>query len=75
MEGPFGDHFGHYSQTAQFPVFHVRAVTQRQNPIYPATVVGIPPLEDKYLGNATQQILGPLAKLIHKEIHDIMGIL
>jgi 4-hydroxybenzoate decarboxylase subunit C len=71
MEGPFGDHFGHYSNAAPFPVFHIRTVTHRKNPIYPATVVGIPPMEDKYLGDATQQILGPLARLIHKEVRDV----
>jgi UbiD family decarboxylases len=71
MEGPFGDHFGHYSNAAPFPVFHVRTVTHRKNPIYPATVVGIPPMEDKFLGDATQQILGPLARLIHKEIREL----
>ena len=68
MEGPFGDHFGHYSHASKFPVFHINKVTHRKNPIYPATVVGRPPMEDKYLGNATQQILGPLIRLIHPEI-------
>jgi len=68
MEGPFGDHFGHYSHAAEFPVFHIRALTHRRNPVYPATVVGIPPMEDKFLGDATQQILGPLVRLIHSEI-------
>ena len=68
MEGPFGDHFGHYSHASKFPVFHINKVTHRKNPIYPATVVGHPPMEDKYLGNATQQILGPLIRLIHPEI-------
>ncbi|MEW6509451.1 MAG: UbiD family decarboxylase [Bacteroidota bacterium] len=71
MEGPFGDHFGHYSHAAEFPVFHVTAVTHRHNPVYPATVVGIPPMEDKFLGDATQRILGPLVKLIHSEITDL----
>lgn len=71
MEGPFGDHFGHYSAAAEFPVFHIKAITHRRNPIYPAIVVGKPPMEDKFLGDATQQILGPLAKLIHKEITDL----
>jgi 4-hydroxybenzoate decarboxylase subunit C len=69
-EGPFGDHFGHYSNAAPFPVFHLKSITHRRNPIYPATVVGIPPMEDKYLGDATQQILGPLIKLIHKEVRE-----
>ncbi|MBX2991242.1 MAG: menaquinone biosynthesis decarboxylase [Bacteroidetes bacterium] len=68
MEGPFGDHFGHYSHAAEFPVFHLKKITHRINPVYPATVVGIPPMEDKWLGDATQQILGPLIKLIHSEI-------
>jgi 4-hydroxy-3-polyprenylbenzoate decarboxylase len=71
MEGPFGDHFGHYSFAAEFPVYHLSAVTHKKNPVYPATVVGIPPMEDKFLGDATQQILGPLVKLIHSEITDM----
>ena len=70
-EGPFGDHFGHYSHAARFPVFHISAVTHRRHPVYPATVVGIPPMEDKFLGDATQKILGPLARLIHPEIADL----
>lgn len=70
-EGPFGDHFGHYSDAADFPVFHLTAITRRKNPIYPATVVGKPPMEDKFLGDATQKILGPLAKLLHSEINSL----
>jgi 4-hydroxy-3-polyprenylbenzoate decarboxylase len=70
-EGPFGDHFGHYSHAADFPVFHVKKITHRRGAIYPATVVGKPPMEDKFLGDATQQILGPLARLIHKEIKNV----
>lgn len=70
-EGPFGDHFGHYSHAAPFPVFRVRAITHRRNAVYPATVVGIPPMEDKFIGDATQQILGPLARLLHKEVRDL----
>ena len=71
LEGPFGDHFGHYSHAADFPIFRIKTITHRRNPIYPATVVGIPPMEDKFLGDATQQILGPLARLIHKEIKSV----
>lgn len=71
LEGPFGDHFGHYSNAAPFPVYHLSAITHRKNPIYPATVVGIPPMEDKFLGDATQAILGPLARMLHSEIRDI----
>jgi 4-hydroxy-3-polyprenylbenzoate decarboxylase len=71
MEGPFGDHFGHYSAAAEFPVFHIKTITHRRNPIYPAIVVGKPPMEDKFLGDATQQLLGRLIKLIHKEVQDL----
>lgn len=71
MEGPFGDHFGHYSHAAEFPVFHIKTVTRRKDAVYPATVVGIPPMEDKWMGDATQMILGPLVKLIHAEITDM----
>ncbi len=70
-EGPFGDHFGHYSHAADFPVFRLTAMTHRRNPVYPATVVGIPPMEDKFMGDATQEILGPLVRLIHAEITDM----
>ncbi|HLF13791.1 MAG TPA: UbiD family decarboxylase [Bacteroidota bacterium] len=68
LEGPFGDHFGHYSAAAEFPVFHLKTITHRNDPVYPAIVVGKPPMEDKFLGDATQKILGPLIKLIHKEV-------
>jgi 4-hydroxybenzoate decarboxylase subunit C len=71
MEGPFGDHFGHYSHASEFPVFYIKTITHRKNAVYPATVVGIPPMEDKWMGDATQMILGPLVKLIHSEITDM----
>jgi UbiD family decarboxylase len=71
LEGPFGDHFGHYSHAGMFPVFKIKAITHRTNPIFAATVVGKPPMEDKWLGDATQLILGPLAKLTHPEIKDV----
>jgi 4-hydroxy-3-polyprenylbenzoate decarboxylase len=71
MEGPFGDHFGHYSAAAEFPIFRIKTITSAKNPIYPATIVGIPPMEDKFLGDATQKILGPLIKLIHPEIESL----
>jgi UbiD family decarboxylase len=71
MEGPFGDHFGHYSAAAEFPVFAVRCVTRRKNPVYPAVVVGKPPMEDRFLGDATQQMLGRLVRLIHREIQNL----
>ncbi len=71
VEGPFGDHFGHYSNAAPFPVFHVRAITHLSKPVFAATVVGKPPMEDKWLGDVNQLILGPLAKLMHPEVRDI----
>jgi 4-hydroxy-3-polyprenylbenzoate decarboxylase len=71
VEGPFGDHFGHYSNAAPFPVYHLSAITHRRNPVYPATVVGVPPMEDKFLGDATQEILGPLARTLHTEVRDV----
>lgn len=71
LEGPFGDHFGHYSLAAPFPVFHLQAITHRKNPVYPATVVGILPMEDKYLGDATQQILAPLTRVLFHEVRSV----
>lgn len=71
MEGPFGDHFGHYSEAADFPVFHVKTVTRRRDAIYPAAVVGKPPQEDRYMGEAAQEITGPLIKLIRPEVTDV----
>ncbi len=71
LEGPFGDHFGHYSHAADFPVFHVKCVTRRRKPVYLSATVGKPPQEDKHLGNAVQQMVGPLIKLIHPEVKDL----
>jgi UbiD family decarboxylase len=70
-EGPFGDHLGHYSHSAHFPVFRVKRVLSRKNAIYPATVVGKPPQEDLYIGNALQKMFVPLLKIIHKGITDL----
>jgi 4-hydroxy-3-polyprenylbenzoate decarboxylase len=71
LEGPFGDHFGHYSDPAEFPVFHIRHVTQRRNALYAATVVGKPPQEDKFIGIAAGEIVGPLIKIINPNIVDM----
>ena len=71
LEGPFGDHFGHYSLAAPFPVFRVKRITHRRNPIYLAAVVGKPPQEDKYLGDAVQQITAPLIRLIQPEVRSL----
>ncbi len=70
-EGPFGDHFGHYCDVADFPVFRIKAITRRANPIYPAAVVGKPPQEDRFMGDASQMILGPLIRLIRPEVRDV----
>jgi UbiD family decarboxylase len=68
LEGPFGDHFGHYSGAADFPVFQVKTVTHRDDAVYPAAVVGKPPQEDRYMGDATQMVMGPLIKLVRPEV-------
>jgi len=70
-EGPFGDHFGHYSHPAPFPVMWIQTMTHRRNPVYLSAVVGKPPQEDKYIGNAVQEMLLPMIRLIHPELRDI----
>ncbi len=70
-EGPFGDHFGHYSHPAPFPVLWVQTMTRRAAPIYQAAVVGKPPQEDKYIGNAVQEMLLPMIRLMHPELRDL----
>lgn len=62
-EGPFGDHTGFYSLADYYPKFHVTCITHRKDAIYPTTIVGIPPQEDKWLGKATERIFLPLMKL------------
>jgi 4-hydroxy-3-polyprenylbenzoate decarboxylase len=69
-EGPFGDHTGFYSLADLYPQVHVTAITTRENPIFPATIVGRPPMEDFYLGHATERIFLPLLKLTIPEIVD-----
>lgn len=71
LEGPFGDHTGYYSLAEDFPVFHVTAVTQRQKAVYPATIVGVPPMEDGWMGKAVERIFLPLIKLTVPEIVDM----
>jgi 4-hydroxy-3-polyprenylbenzoate decarboxylase len=70
LEGPFGDHTGFYSLADYYPKVHVTAVTMRRDPVYPATLVGRPPMEDYYLGHATERIFLPLLKLTVPEIVD-----
>ncbi|HWJ12861.1 MAG TPA: menaquinone biosynthesis decarboxylase [Gemmatimonadaceae bacterium] len=69
-EGPFGDHTGFYSLADLYPQVHVKAITMRKSPIFPATIVGRPPMEDFYLGHATERIFLPLLKLTIPEIVD-----
>jgi 4-hydroxy-3-polyprenylbenzoate decarboxylase len=70
FEGPFGDHTGFYSLPDRYPIFEVTAITHRRNPIYPATIVGLPPMEDYYLGKATERIFLPLLKTLVPDIID-----
>ena len=70
-EGPFGDHTGYYTPVERFPAFHLTAITHRTNPIYPATVVGIPPMEDVWMGKATERLFLPLIRLVMPEVLDI----
>jgi len=71
IEGPFGDHTGYYSVAGMYPVFHVTCITQRKDPIYPATIVGKPPMEDCYMGKATERMFLPLVKMQLAEIVDM----
>jgi len=71
LEGPFCDHTGFVCDAAEYPVFHITAITHRGNPIYTATIVGQPPCEDAYLGKATERIFLPILQLICPEIIDI----
>ncbi|MEG0297473.1 MAG: menaquinone biosynthesis decarboxylase [Clostridium sp.] len=70
-EGPFGDHTGYYSLADWYPVFHVTCITHKKNPVYPTTIVGKPPMEDCYMGKATERIFLPLLKMMNPEIVDI----
>lgn len=71
-EGPFGDHTGFYSLADYYPRFHVTCMTHRTNTIYPATIVGIPPMEDAFIAKATERIfLVPLQFSILPELMDM----
>jgi 4-hydroxy-3-polyprenylbenzoate decarboxylase len=71
-EGPFGDHTGYYSLPDWYPRFHITAITHKKNPVYPATIVGIPPQEDAWLGKATERIfLAPIKMTLVPEIMDM----
>jgi 4-hydroxy-3-polyprenylbenzoate decarboxylase len=71
LEGPFGDHTGFYSLPDQYPVFHLERLTRRRNPVYPATIVGIPPMEDCWMAKATERLFLPLLKQLCPEIADL----
>ncbi len=71
LEGPFGDHTGFYTPADTFPAFHVTAITHRQEPLYPTTIVGKPPMEDYWMGKATERLFLPLMKLFLGEIVDV----
>jgi len=70
LEGPFGDHTGFYSLADWYPAFHVTAITHRKNPIYPTTIVGKPPMEDYFMGKATERVFLPLLKMLIPDIVD-----
>jgi 4-hydroxy-3-polyprenylbenzoate decarboxylase len=70
-EGPFGDHTGFYSAADNYPVFHVTCITCRKDAVYPATIVGKPPMEDCYMAKATERIFLPLIKMIIPEVVDM----
>ena len=70
IEGPFGDHTGYYTLAEPYPVMQVSAITMRKEPVYLATVVGKPPLEDKYMGWATGKIFFPLLKTTTPDLID-----
>jgi 4-hydroxy-3-polyprenylbenzoate decarboxylase len=70
-EGPFGDHTGYYTPVEPFPVFHLTAITRRAAPIYPTTIVGVPPMEDVWMGKATERLFLPLIRLFMPEVVDV----
>lgn len=70
-EGPFGDHYGYYSETHDYPLFHCRAVCRRRDAIFPATVVGKPRQEDFFIGDYLQDLLSPLFPLVMPGVRDL----
>ncbi len=70
-EGPFGDHTGYYTLPEPYPVFHITAITHRKDAVYPATIVGMPPMEDFYIGSASVKLFLPVFKMNFPEIVDI----
>jgi len=70
-EGPFGDHTGFYTPVGDYPVFHLTAITHRKKAVYPATIVGVPPMEDFYIGEASVRVFLPVFKMNFPEIVDM----
>jgi 4-hydroxy-3-polyprenylbenzoate decarboxylase len=70
-EGPFGDHTGYYSLADDYPAFHLTAITHRRDAVYPATIVGMPPMEDFYIGTASVRLFLPIFKMNFPEIVDM----
>ncbi|HYS96505.1 MAG TPA: menaquinone biosynthesis decarboxylase [Chthoniobacterales bacterium] len=70
-EGPFGDHTGYYTAVEDYPVFHLTTITHRPDPVYPTTIVGIPPMEDFYIGDAVVRIFLPVFKMNFPELVDM----
>ena len=70
-EGPFGDHTGFYTMEEEYPVFHITCITHRREPVYAATIVGKPPMEDAWMGKAVERIFLPLMRLTIPEIVDV----
>ncbi len=70
IEGPFGDHTGYYTLKEPYPVMEVETITMKKNPVFQATVVGKPPLEDKYMGWATERIFLPMLKPMTPDLID-----
>lgn len=71
LEGPFGDHTGYYTLPEPYPKFHIERITRRRDPVYPSTIVGIPPMEDFHMGTASVRIFLPVFKMTFHEIVDI----
>ncbi len=70
-EGPFGDHTGFYTPVDDYPVFHLTAITHRKDAVYPATIVGVPPMEDYYMGDASVRVFLPVFRMNFPEIVDL----
>jgi len=71
MEGPFGDHFGYYSLAEPYPVLHITAITHRKDAVIPMTIVGLPPMEDGYLGEAISDAFLPVLRFQHRDVRDL----